>query len=520
MRVFFPSLLLFLTLVLSLLGADPPLPPRLLTPADAVLLAYSDCTSLPPKVAADTRYLWLPNLPEEHRARLRVILNAHCNQMSNQSDLTPLREVKDAGRQLLAVYLPDYGWETETWDNFADNEPYFYATLEIVEAEVYDRQYWPGGYEDGRYYEAGWYRVKKAGVRTKKRVLAPWLAVTPGGKEAVAGLTKLTYAKAPIVNAVYFFQSTATSGDGRKPDYYDLLGVKDEASFQARLGVELEKDRAFAQPLLEAVGISGVTQEPRAIERLEKRGGGYWRSHDVAKGSAKDQKNALRIFGTDEKGKILFQADASEQYGHLPNGLWAFGLFDAKGVKQGAAPDNIAADSLPIQHNDHRVKVCVSCIRCHVKGGLQDIDPWVRSNFSPPNLQLLFGDREGKKYDPEDLRRLKQQYGRNLETFLNSDRARYQAALFEITELKSEEYAKEFAAAWAYCADSLVDAAWAAREIGCTEELLLSAIRHQAALGKADPVLSVLTLKKRGIPLTQWYETYPLMQQYLAEFPK
>lgn len=490
-----------------------------LTPAQAVLLAYGDCSNLSPEIAQDTRYLWLPNLPKEVSTPFRVILNAHCNQLSNQALLEPLREVKESGRQVLAVYLPNYGWKAETWDQFSENEPYFYTTLELIEQDVYERQYWQGGYENGQYYAPGWYRIRKAGGKKKRRVLSPWLVSSPGGKQAVEGLSRLTYAQVPIVNAVYFFQSTATSGDGRKPDYYDFLGVKDEKSFQELLGVQLERDRKWAEPLLEAVGRSGITQEPRAIERLEKIGGAYWRSHDVIKGTAKDLKNALRVYGTNDKGELIFKADATEQYGHLPNGLWAFGLFNAKGEKQASAPDTIASSSVEILHNDHRVLVGPSCIGCHTNGGLQDIKGWARSNLSLPNLSLLYGDREGKKYDPKDFIKLRQQYGRKLEPYIENDRKRYSAALLEITLLKPEEYAKEYISAWKFCADSEVGLNWASRELGCTEEQLKKAIQYQVDLKKADPVLAPL-IEGNLIGLTQWYELYPLAQQYLLENSK
>jgi len=325
-----------------------------------------------------------------------------------------------------------------------------------------------------------------------------------------------------VVNAFVFLDNTGSAGDGRKPDYYEMLGIKDEATFLKLLGIEIPASAAFSTDLLAAVGISGVTQEPRAIQRFDKIGGALWRSLDVARGKAKDQKNALRTLSSDKNGKPILQFEATEQYGHLPNGLWAFGLFNAAGVKQATAPDNVAGDAQQTTRNNHAVRIGVSCIRCHSNGGLQDIDDWVR-NF-PPELDILAGDRTGQKVtDYEDVRRLKRQYARKIEPFLAEDRNRYEVKIREITGLTSQQYALQFARMWVAAADQPVTLEYACMEIGCSQEQMVKAVRHQIKLGKADPVLASFALpekKHKPIPLSAWREVYGLAQQYLAEVPR
>lgn len=504
----------------------------LLSPANVVVLAYADAETLTPDVAIYTRYLWLPNLTEKERAAWKVVLDAHANQLSRESDLVPTRTVKGAGGHLLAVNLLDYGWKAEVWDQFADTDHTFYATVvtaaavtTVVVVEIPEKWYtdpdtkkqWGYG-RSGQVIVRG--EVPKTPAETKTRAFAPWLVRSAAQKRAVEGLAALTHAQAPIVNALVFFDNSASAGDGRKPSYYDFLGVKTEADFQKVIGAEVVKDVAFATDLLAAVGFSGITQEERAIQRLEKRGGAYWRSFDVNKGTAVGGKNALRILGSKE-GKLTLEFDATEQYGHLANGLFAFLLANNKGVAQDRAPDTIAADPVAIVRNNHSVKICVSCIRCHTTG-LQDVDDWVR-NF-PPELDILAGDRSGKKFtDYEDVKRLRQQYARKLDPFLKQDRERYATALNEITGLKPEKYAGEFARAWSQAADAVVDLDYAARELGVPPETIVAAVRHQVALGKADPVLAQFALpavKRKGLPLSSWREAYGLMQQYLAEVPR
>ncbi len=508
-----------LTALLLLLAACPSrgqdAPEKLLTPAEATLLAYADVTAhaLTTDGAARTRYLWLGNLPEKERAKLVTVLTGHVNQLSTSSDLTPPRSI--AGGRLLAVVLDDYGWRREVWDQFAESDPYFYATVVI---EVIETVHWAGGPDPdygGKPYDAGDYKVTR---KKKTRALAPWL-----NARAAAGLALATGAKAPIVHASVFLDSTGAAGDGRKPSYYDLLGIDSEAGFQKLLGVDLKRDVAFSTDLLASVGVSGVTQEPRGVQRVEKIGGGYWRTFDVVRGEGKDDKNALRILGSDKAGKPALRFDASEQYGHLPNGLWAFGLFDGAGKRQDAAPDRVAVDSVPLTRNNHRIAVCVSCTRCHANGGLQDLDDWAR-NF-PPELDLLAGDATGKKpVDYEDVKRLRAQYRRKLEPSIEQDRKRYAAVLLEATGMKPEEWAKEFPAAWQAAADPDVTLEWAARDLGETPGRIRAALDWQVRTrGAVDPVLAVWLLpaaRQRPLTVTHWREAIPLLQQYLAEVPK
>jgi hypothetical protein len=497
-------------------GAEPP--SRLLAPADAVVLAYGDASTLTAEIASHTRYLWLPNLSAKERETWRVVLNGHVNQLSRETDLVRLRVVAGTDGHLVALNLLDYGWKADVWEQFAESDPTFSAII-VTRTTVEVIEDWPGGDYQGKYYAPGKYRKDKV-VEKKTQAAAPWLVRNAGEKKAVEGLALLTHSSVPVVNALVFFANTASSGIG-SPDYYDLQGVKNEKDFLALVGAEVDKDVAFSRDLLAAVGISGVTQEPRVIQRVDKRGGAIWSSFDKKKTKAVDRGNALRILGSDATGKPFLDFDATEKYAHGPNGLWKFYLGNAKGEKQARAPDDVAQDAVAILRNDHAVISCVSCIRCHTAGGLQEVDDWVR-NF-PPELDLLAGDRLGKKVtDYEDVKRLRQQYARKLDPFLRQDRERYSAALLEVTGLKPEKFAAEFARAWLYAADSVVDVAWAARELGVPPERVIAAVRHQVALGKADPVLAAFALpeaKRKSLPLSSWREAFGLMQQYLSECP-
>src|SRR6185369_1073653 len=226
---------------------------------------------------------------------------------------------------LLRLDLRDYHWDPDVWELFLTApEPYFSQAIdEVSEGE----KEWAGGKDaDGREFPKGFkYRGE---IRHRVYDVSPFLKDTPEGKAAADFLCKETCSKVPVVSAAFFIWKTFVCVNG-SPNYQDFLGVKKEADFDRIIGVERRRDLAFVKQLLESVAESGVTYEPRALERLEKIGGAKWYSYDF--NEALDQNNPLEILGTDRHGDPVFTFDASEQYGHLPNGLWAVGLFNAKG---------------------------------------------------------------------------------------------------------------------------------------------------------------------------------------------
>lgn len=490
--------LLLTLLTAALLTAAPPV--RLLTTRDASLLAAADAARLG-KEAETALYLWLPNIPAADVGTIQVVLSGHCNSLSTETDLSPLAIVPGSDGQLLRADLSNYGWQRKTLDLFFDSDPYFYSTAEEIVL-------WPGGYwpRYQQHYEAGRYSVGKA-VRTT----APWL-----DPAAMKTLVETCQAKAPIVNALYFFQSTAACSDGRKPNYYDMLGIKDEKTFQVLVGVDLKRDVRFARELLETVSISGVSEEPRAIAGTEKIGGRYWRTFDIKRGTQSDKKDPHRIYGTDSDGNPRLEFDASEQYAHLPNGLWATLLVDNKGKLQDSVPDTIAGNKLATGKN-FRIENPVSCIGCHKNGGLQDIDGWVRASFTPPPFIL-------QAATPKDAVRLRQQYLRKLEPFLIADRCKYADALLQITGLTPQKYAAAYAGLFNYIVDAQVGLEWVERDLGVPRAKFLAALEWKLrTTNTLDPVLNTFLLppeRFKPITITAWWRTYPIAQQILQEFPK
>jgi hypothetical protein len=501
---------LFIGGLVAVVTAQPPAVEVPLSPADVVALAAADAATLAPSVQVQARWLSLHNLPAASRAEAAQILGGHLNSLSREPDV--VRPVPVARGMLLRISTEDYGSAfAVAWEKLADQEPYFHVTTLSATEDEYEEVtvefgFWvtPAGekYTGRKRAEKDtWERTRLEKERRKKPKvktgrLAPWLLRTPKEKAALEYLIGVTESDSPIITAEWFVVQTAIQ-DQRKPGYYDFLGVKDEATFQRLVGyTERDIDPSFLREVRESVAVSGVTLQPRAIERKEKVGGALWRTRDIR--VAKDKSNPLRVLDD----KLVF--DATEQYGHLSNGLWAMFLGNAKGERQDSAPDFIASDSTA-PHNDRRVHIYLSCARCHSASGLQEIDGWVRGVLNaPPNFLAAADIKEAK--------RLRQQYVRRLEPHLVADRKRYSDALLEATGgLTPEKYASGLALLWKTQAEDAVTVDRAARDLGCSVKELQDALAAQGAA--VDPTLSAFRLPKpRPISLGSWQESYALAQ--------
>lgn len=468
-----------------------------LSPADAIAQAHADLA----RIAGDRshlRYLSLYAVPTNDREKAIRVLNGHVNGLSREPDLTPVAIVQGTAGSLVRIDLRDYKWERATWEKLLD--PYFTATIETKVETA-----WPGGVwaDDSRHYQPGAFRYYK---RTRTLTLAPWLTETPEQRQKLADVVQWTGSKIPVVHAGWFFNQTAAAAD-RSPNYYDFLGVKDEATFQKAIGADVKRAEDLGAELREAVADSGVTLHPRAIVRLGTVSGALWKTLDVA--AVKDAKNPIRTLGRD----IDKEYDASEQFGTLPNGLWATGLFDRAGKVQATAPDTIASDGQS-RSNDRRVHVNVSCIRCHADGGLQPIDGWVRNLLTPP-LQL-------RSPDYERVRELRRQYARKLEPFIDKDRAFFATAVKEITGgMTTKEYAAAYAAEWERYEDGKIGLDQAAADLGVPVERWRRALDASVRAGTGDTVLSVMLLdnpRLNRVPIRVWEESYSSAQLILRGY--
>ncbi len=453
-------------------------------PTDAIAAAAKDASTLGP-AATETRYLYVHHRTAAQKKLCFQVVAAQVNFLSREPDIVSpvvilddgtarqwpnIAEVDFAHLVLIRLNCRDYRWDKAVYVDFREQDAFFHVP--VIDAE---------GRSD--FY------------------LAPWLAETEVQRQALATLANATQSAVPILRADNFVWQTAIQAD-RVVGYYSLLGVKNQKDFERLIGFDRKTSEDFTRELLAIADKSGVSRAARRLARFEKTGGAYWLTFDnrVATG----QNNPQRVLNDE------FRFAASETYGHLANGLWAVGLFDNQGNRQDSAPDFVGGDKHS-HNNDARIHIFLSCVRCHVDGGMQDIHDWARRTFRPPT-PLQSPDYQAVL----DARR---KYLRHLEPFLAGDRLRYATALHECNGMTPEAYAAALAKYYASI-DRPVSLERAAEDLDTTPEFLVKMLRKNAEKrpdGKDGPgndtVLAPFARPAKEIetiPLEQWWEALPL----------
>jgi len=467
--------------------------PALVWAGAPVRAAHADLAGLPREARPYYRYFDLTNLPQAERETAVAVMAGHVQGLSTEADITPPAIVPGTAGGLVRVNLLDYGWGVKLWEKLADVDPYYHQTVEV------DQPY-------GYYGPDGKQVVTKV-EKVKKRAIAPW--VTDGAEEArMAGeLIEWTQSQAPILRADWFFNQTAAQAD-RVAGYYEWLGIKDETSFQRLIGFDAKRRRAKVE-LREAVSDSGVTKEPRAYVRYDAdEGGAYRYTLDFRKAAGALDPLEVRGRTIEEvyRDPKNVKDVASEQFGDLPNGFIASGLFNNKGERQDSAPDFIASDKRS-KSNDSRVHVNVSCLRCHDNAGTQTLVMWYRNLYQAP---LALQDADYRQF-----RELKQQYLRKLEPAQERDRQRFTEAVKEATGRPVKEYLRAYAAFWERYEDARVDAEWAAQELGVTPDVLKKALRRQLETTGRIHHKAGAFLRGQHIGVRQYEDIHGELQTYL-----
>jgi serine/threonine-protein kinase len=186
-------------------------------------------------------------------------------------------------------------------------------------------------------------------------------------------VTKATGTDLPCVRADWFI-ATAT----RPPLYHKMLDLPvNVRDLEESLHVDIEK--AFLNNALVRVGMlqSGVSKQPRMIERLPALFGAYWKSYDFK------EENPLRDLtqfplGPEFSGnpfpKRAFKQSGGEIIFNLPNGLQGYLLVDDKGKRIDKAPADIVEDKEDRVTGSGIIVNGLSCMSCHVNGMRRGID--------------------------------------------------------------------------------------------------------------------------------------------------
>jgi hypothetical protein len=454
------------------------------SPGSELDAAYADSLKLVGEQAYQTRYLSIYAIPTDKRDSYRKLVDYWPNGLSVEADIVKPRRVTDT---LYAIELDSYGWSADTWEKLLDvPEPWFHIQVRIPAHVKGNAVYYRGGSGSN----PGWYHS----VNNKEEIVsvpAPWLDYVKAANLSIRLNTAV-----PIVRFDWFMNQTGQ--EGGKAGYYQWLGLKAGKDLETLAGLSREAKRSILKEVAGIVADSGVSLNSRQIFRIPTLGGTWWETRDVEDA----KKNALRELDKD------FKADALEVYYELPNGLFGFALLNAKNELQATAPDTIASDSKST-NRDARVRVGVSCIRCHAEG-LRPIDDWGRKVFTREN-ELALGSPDRKVYQ-----RLKQVYLGPLQKNLKDDVNRYTATLAETCGLKPAEFSKLFASSWYDYESRPSLPADVAREVGLGEKDYLDRLRRYVATqGTADTVLAGM---KAGLPTRREHleEALPLLMPALG----
>ncbi len=460
-----------LLLAAGSLGAGPAYP-------ELVQAARLDASKIGP-LAYRYRYLARP-LPWTDKEWVTWVptVVGHLNQISRSALLYPPRsdDMRLVGAGLLRVNVYELGY-LEVFDRLQD--PYFYAD------EYKDREW---GYYTDPVKKTGWVTTDKKRERIRSAP-SQILMDGPADEKALNELQEMLRTQVPMVRADWFVNQTIAS-ENRDPGYPEFLGFKDEKDFARITGFDKAVSKAFTFEVRDAVSRSGVTLQPRAIVRFDSTGAGTWLTRDFL--LPKDETDPLEVVGDD----IERAFQASEQYGTLPNRLWAYGAFTGPGAKDDAGklvgagklqrrvPEQIATNNVS-HSNDKGIHMGVSCIICHGKGGLKDIRPWFREVIETP-IKADFRVRYGVDAEKKE-KELRQQYQSDLLDLFNGDRLRYEKAIFKATGgLTSEKFAKATEELWDRYENAEVDTAYAAAEFGWTPAEFRRRLKVQMDYSKAE----------------------------------
>jgi hypothetical protein len=421
--------------------------------------AAADLERQPAALRGHIRYLSLWALPAKDRPLAWRVLSTHLNGLSRQPDLVPALVLEGTEEALARVNLKDYGIDPAVWDRLAD--PHVWVKGYFEGSHWHDR---------GRYYPA------------------PWLIRTRAAYDAYYRLRE--HMGNPITEGTWFLWQTAVQDDRGQEGYYQFLGVKDRASweqlvrFDAKLAAQLEQRRV--------VIFSGITQEPRRLERTSTVLGGLWRTFDSAK--AVGEQNVIRLLDDQD-----FKHDVEEAFAPLPNGLPAFLLCTADGKLAAKAPDNVVRGDHTGASRDTRLHVNLSCWRCHAAGVAENM---VKDIEAAPLRQIRSGD-----YD--QLARLRRLYLRNVRPLVQRDRLAYTEAVREASGgWTVQEYAQQLQRLYAWYDGAQVDATWLGRVLGYPGEEVTEKFRsYDRRTRYLDPVLSVLA-GDGAVPIRQAEEVF------------
>lgn len=411
------------------------------TPATETQAAYLDCEAIRKEVQPGIRYLTLCGIPKDDRQDAAKALSYTLNCLSRSRVISAPVWVSDSlARFSIINYAPtneEYRDWKNAWETLAASDPYFGIVTEVLDPT--------------------------SGKSIVTRVAGGW--TLPHGEK----LKAWTGSQAPVLRADWFMFHALSA-----PNYYNFAGIPDtEAAFLKSIGVDqktIEKLRANSGANL---FLSQVTFKPRRIVWSQGPLGGVYVTYDVGQVDAERDPFRRPI----NAAGLKLRYDATEWFAMSPNGFWRMALYDADGKQQQAVPPEIAADRSDPHAPTTEVIPALSCIRCHVEGGLRP--------FADDQVKLLAKAPVGS-YDPTIANRVSEFYQSDkLQRQMEFDRGTHEAAVKQATGgLTTKELSEALASVVRNFEYLPVTVDQAALEVGLTADDF-----KRANISSADPVI-------------------------------
>lgn len=448
-----------------------------LTNGNPIDTIHEDLKTVPTELRPFTRYLALLNLPEKEREDALMVLSGHINGLSKEAKIVSPVAIKGLAR----INISDYGWKSQTWEKFAETDPYFH--IQVTKVYPWGGGNWPGTTTP--------YAKGSFNVIDKQSAIAPWLIGNEADKASLAVIINETKSQAFLLRADWWFANTAIQ-EGKTVGYYGMLELKNQKDFETVIGFDakIADKREQRRVVIE----SGIALQPRRIERAKAIDGGLWKTSDSA--NATEEHDPSLFLRNDLK------FDATEQFAPLPNGMPVWWLGNSKGERQDKAPDNVVGGDRKGTGNDTRLHINLSCIRCHLSRKGENC---IKDLNEAPIEKVLSKDYEEQK-------EITRQYFRDLVRLIKQDREGFEASIKESTGMGGLEYGQKYAEFWTRYEETFVDKARACLDLGVTEKAFDDAINRQLKTTGAIPSHLTLLRSGRAITIRQWETLYPIAQ--------
>ena len=302
-------------------------------------------------------------------------------------------------------------------------------------------------------------------------------------------LKKLTGSTLPWVRGDWLVFKAA-----RPPLYHDLLQLPasktSDSDLERALGIDVRQNLAdgtavragFRGGKFGSKG-SGVSDHNRLIERHATRYGSYWKSYDFS-ASEGEQDLLNRPLGAvpSASSDFSFKHAGGEIIFNLPNGMQAYLLTDASGVRLDEGPIEIVRDKT---HGGRPVVNGISCISCHSQGMNRQFDQVLNfSNAHPERFDRVQPQIE-KLYRPDS----------ELKALFDQDDAVFRKA---VKAAQAEDGTREPVTVTSDQFEEPLDMQKAAAELGMNETTLRNALKQRSQLGALRSALETGGITRDG----------------------